>query len=278
MGKPRPKRVYSPELLENLRFRFEETAQPVRAIAATVPMGRTTLYALAEELGWTRFVPPPLDLTPAARLAAEAGQLAAEAGRLAASSLCLPPRSGEEGRFALRQQGEPGWGVACGIEKTAGGETSSPPTPDPSPPLAAPAGGGEENAAPPSAAQTGQAPDLSNLTPEERKARLSAMARAIDHQLALVRRRQALPQTEHERKEISIEVTNLNAALSQTEQQLQDLDRGHNVKSAIGDDGFPEDVDEAREELARRIDALVDEWLHEADAEGAAGVEGEAGA
>ena len=76
MGKPRPKRTYSPALLENLRFRFEETGEPVRTIAVSVPMARTTLYALAQERGWTRFVRPPLDLTPAARLAAEAGKLA----------------------------------------------------------------------------------------------------------------------------------------------------------------------------------------------------------
>ena len=37
------------------------------------------------------------------------------------------------------------------------------------------------------------------------------------------------------------------------------------------DDDQPQDIDEARDELARRIDALVDEWLHEAAADGASG-------
>ena len=91
MGKPRQKQTYSPELIENLRFRFEETGEPVRTIAVSVPMARTTLYALAQERGWTRFVRPPLDLTPAARLAAEAGKLAAEAGRPAAENLSRRP-------------------------------------------------------------------------------------------------------------------------------------------------------------------------------------------
>ena len=58
----------------------------------------------------------------------------------------LPPRSGGEGRFAPRQQGEPGWGEDAGIERTAGADALAPPTPDPSPPLAALAGGGETDA------------------------------------------------------------------------------------------------------------------------------------
>ena len=37
------------------------------------------------------------------------------------------------------------------------------------------------------------------------------------------------------------------------------------------------DIDRERDELARRIDALVDEWLHAAAADGASGHQGEAG-
>ena len=259
MGRPRPKRTYSPELIENLRFRFEETGEPVRTIAVSVPMGRTTLYALAEELGWTRYVPPPLDLSPAARLAAEAGRLAAEAGRRGLSSRATACNAGGPGPILRSDHEAPGSLGPClrGDDSNGSADESSPPTPDPSPPLAALAGGGEEYAAPASAAQSEQDADLSNLEPQERRARLSAMARAIDHQLALLRRRQALPQTEHERKEISIEFTKLNAALSQTEQQLQDLDRGRESDSAIGGDTRRMDIDERRLRLARRIREFV---------------------
>src|SRR6185312_8327619 len=48
----------------------------------------------------------------------------------------LPPRSGEEGRFASARCG-PGWGDFCGVK-------DPPPAPDPSPPLASLAGGGEK--------------------------------------------------------------------------------------------------------------------------------------
>jgi len=243
MGKPRQKQTYSPELIENLRFRFEETGEPVRTIAVSVPMARTTLYALAQERGWTRFVRPPLDLTPAARLAAEAGKLAAEAGRPAAENLSrrpeVPSRSdGLEGPVTQR----PFEARLRRAPQGDGADELSPPSPDPAPPLEEPAGGVEQEA------------DVSNLEPQERRARLSGMARLIDHQLALLHRRQALPQTEHERKEISIEAAKLNAALSQTEHQLQDLDRGHNARTAIaGDDSRTMDIDERRLLLAQRI-------------------------
>ena len=246
MGKPRQKQTYSPELIENLRFRFEETGEPVRTIAVTVPMARTALYALAQERGWTRFVRPPLDLTPAARLAAEAGKLglsrhpeerAEGAPRRISDSQVL--RGPTPTRRAPQDDGE---GLGGRAPQGDGADELSPSTPDPAPPLEEPTGGGE------------QEPDVSNLEPQERRARLSGMARLIDHQLALLHRRQALPQTEHERKEISIEAAKLNAALSQTEHQLQDLDRGHNARTAIaGDDSRPMDIDERRLLLAQRI-------------------------
>jgi len=44
------------------------------------------------------------------------------------------------------------------------------------------------------------------------------------------------------------------------------------------DDDQPQDIDDVRDELARRIDALVDEWLHEAAADRASGDHGETGA
>jgi hypothetical protein len=42
------------------------------------------------------------------------------------------------------------------------------------------------------------------------------------------------------------------------------------------DDDQPQDTDAVRDELARRIDALVDEWLHAAAADGASGDQGKA--
>ena len=79
MAKPRRRQEYTPALLENLRFRFEETDESVLDIAASVPISHTTLRLRARECGWVKFVPPPLDLSPAAKLAAEAGRLSATA-------------------------------------------------------------------------------------------------------------------------------------------------------------------------------------------------------
>jgi hypothetical protein len=239
MAKPRQKRTYTPELLENLRFRFEETGEIVREIAASVPMARSALNVLAREQGWTRYKRPPLDLTPAARLAAEAGKLAAEAGRLNLSGHPEARAEGAPRRISDSQvlQGP----RPCEPETCVSPAMARPPQDD-----------GESSSAP-----GPQEADLSNLALDARRARLSEMARAIDFQIAKVRLRQALPQRDHERKEIDSELNNLVVSLSQVEHQLQELHRGQLIPPAIDDDRRPMDIDERRLRLARRIREFV---------------------
>ena len=269
MAKPRRKQEYTPALLENLRYRFEQTEESVVDIARSVLKSHTTLRTLARELGWTKYQPPPLDLTPAARLAAEAG-------KLATASLSLPPRSGGEGQLGVREHGEAGWGAAFEIATTEAATCAAPPTPDSSRPLTAFAGEGEKKAASPSdlafadrgeearAALTGEEeadaafPDLSNLAPDARMARLSAMVRLLDLQIAKLHQRQALPQSEHEMKEINAELNKLVAAHSHIEHALGVMQLGRPVESPRNDDDdIPEDIDAFRLDLARRIKEFV---------------------
>jgi hypothetical protein len=272
MAPPRRKQAYTPALLENLRFRFEETPESVVDIAASVPTSHTTLRHLARAQGWTKFKPPPLDLSPAARLAAEAGKLAAEAGKFAAEagrqgaeadmsapSFSLPPRSGGEGRLGVREHGEAGWGDASAIESGAREETPPPPTPDPSPPLAEPVIGPAQEGRTRWLAGGGETPDLSNLADDARKARLSEMARGLDVQLALLRQRQAYPQRGEDRRTINAEFNRLAATAAIIEHQLEKLEggRGAAVPDTSHDD-IPEDIDAFRLRLAAKIDAFFE--------------------
>jgi len=65
---------YTPELLENVRYRFEETDEPVSSIAADLGVHRNTFRLLTLRNGWKRLV-PPRDLSSAAKLLAQAERL-----------------------------------------------------------------------------------------------------------------------------------------------------------------------------------------------------------
>ena len=64
--------AYTPELLADGRRRYEETEEPALSIADDFGISRNTLRALAIRLGWERYKPPPRDLSPAAKLLAQA--------------------------------------------------------------------------------------------------------------------------------------------------------------------------------------------------------------
>lgn len=257
MAKPRRRQEYTPALLENLRFRFEQTDEPIVAIAASISRSHTTLRLLAREQGWTKFVPPPLDLSPAAKLAADAEMLAAEAEKLAeggeaarhGTSSTFPPRSGGERSLGVREHDEARWGVSAEIEKAEGAKNAAPPTAtsDPSPPLAEPAGGGEKDV------------DLSNLAPDARMARLSEMARGLDIQLAVLRRKQAYPQDGEDTKAINADVKSLAATCAVIEHQIEKLEgrRSTPVPDNSHDD-ISEDIDTFRLRLAARIEAFLE--------------------
>lgn len=246
MAKPRRKQPYTPALLENLRFRFEQTDESVVDIAASIPRSHTTLRKLARELGWTKFVPPPLDLSPAAKLAAEAGRLAAEAGRPAAEAArksALSSRAtecNEDDPGPIRRSDHEASGlVGPRLRGDDREETACAPQ-------------DEEEAA-------GALADLSNLAPDARLARLSEMARVVDFQLAVLRQKQAHPQRGEDTKAINADVKNFAATSALIEHQLRDLQSGRStpLPNETNDD-IPEDIDAFRLRLAAKIEAFLD--------------------
>jgi hypothetical protein len=84
----RPSVTFTPEALAEGRRRYEQTDEMITSIAAALGTSRRTLQRLASEEGWVRYVAPPHELSPAARLEAQAGALAESAhdcGRHASS-------------------------------------------------------------------------------------------------------------------------------------------------------------------------------------------------
>ena len=90
---------FTDELLANVRQRFEGSDEPLSAMAADLGCCKTTLRGIAKREGWVRYVPPPRELLPAAKLAARAEKLASSPLIPAHS----PPRS--QSGFALAKQG-----------------------------------------------------------------------------------------------------------------------------------------------------------------------------
>lgn len=70
-------KTYSTELLANGRHRYEQTDEPIAAIAADFRIHPGSLRRLAQRLGWVRFGMAPKQLPVAARLLVQAEQLAA---------------------------------------------------------------------------------------------------------------------------------------------------------------------------------------------------------
>src|SRR5262249_49751760 len=65
---------YTPELLENARYRFEETDESLTSIPAELGVHRNTLRLLVLRKGWKRYV-APRDLSTAAKLLVQAERL-----------------------------------------------------------------------------------------------------------------------------------------------------------------------------------------------------------
>ena len=175
-GTPSPTRTrMSPELQAHVRRLYEESDQPVCQIALDVGVNESVIRRMGPREGWVRYVAPPRDLPPVAKLLAQVEELeeAVKAASLlslpqaslpptpnpspplatlagggekeAAPLLSLPPRSGGEGRFDERQRDEAGWGEAGMQARTSQRDEEAPPTPDPSPPRASLVGGGEKD-------------------------------------------------------------------------------------------------------------------------------------
>ncbi len=81
---------FTPELLANVRRRFEGSDEPLSTMAADLGCCKTSLRGIAQREGWVRYVAPPRDLSPAARLLERAEALSQQG----TASLSLPPCGG----------------------------------------------------------------------------------------------------------------------------------------------------------------------------------------
>jgi len=106
---------YSPELLAALRYRYEQTDQPMNALAADFGIGITTLQSLVRKNGWTPRSQRMRDCPPSVRLLEEAEMLVAS--DCAAVQLEVeneggppphpPPTKGGGGRLCRRRSPHP---------------------------------------------------------------------------------------------------------------------------------------------------------------------------
>jgi hypothetical protein len=69
---------FTPELLANVRRRFEGSDEPLSTMAADLGCCITTLRGIAKREGWVRYVAPPRGLSNAARLLERAEALAGQ--------------------------------------------------------------------------------------------------------------------------------------------------------------------------------------------------------
>ena len=83
---------YTPELLANVRQRFEETPEPVASMAADLDVEPASLHRIARRYGWLRRNPAPArDVSPALRILQDAQALEAAPPAQDLSEVAAPP-------------------------------------------------------------------------------------------------------------------------------------------------------------------------------------------
>ena len=207
---------YSPDLLAALRYRYEQTDQPMNALAADFEIGITTLQTLVRKNGWTQRSKRMRDCPPSVHLLEEAEALVAS----------LP----------------------VGNEATPTLEA----TPTPTLPLL---GGGSHAAAPNSPAPMPEPigaapPTLAHLSPVERLEALVEKEIAAEEAARAELGIRPRSRNEAERCARTLSV------LTQTLQTLRKLGGEGGGKSTYEYDDMPEDLDAFRNEFARRIRAF----------------------
>ena len=76
-GAVSPRRLsVTPELMADVRRRYEQTEEPLATMAADLGCSNETVRNIAKRENWTRYVPPPRDLTRAAKLRIQVEALA----------------------------------------------------------------------------------------------------------------------------------------------------------------------------------------------------------
>jgi hypothetical protein len=220
-GTPSPMRTrLSPELQAHARRQFEETDRPTTHIALDCGVDESVLRRMAQREGWERYVPPPRDLPPVAKLLAEVEALERD-------------RHPEE----RAQRASKGDGQSSGPSFEGG--LRPPPQDD-----------GEG---------------------EERVAAIDRLHRAAMSQLAEVEALRA--RTTPAAKDAERNAHTLSS-LTETIRKLQGMRCALHVPGSTHDDhayDMPADLDEFRDELARRIRAFVASRTGTRDADGNSG-------
>lgn len=203
---------YSPELLTALRYRYEQTDQPMNALAAEFEIGVTTLQTLARKNGWTprsqrlRHCPPAM-LLP----------------EVVETLVANPPEQEEQ-------------------------------TPTPALPLS---GGGSEIAVALGAAVS---PPISPVPGAPALSKAERLEALVEKEIAAEEATRAVlgirPRSRNEAERCARTISKLTQAL----QTLQKL-RGGDRTATREHDESPPDMDALREELARRLNGLIESQI-----------------
>lgn len=237
-------RTYTPELTEHIRYRLEETAEPVKDMAADLGIHPSSLHRLAKRLGWVRRnLPPPRDLSPALRLfeaaRAETARVLGEGLARAGEPSEQPARALDDGRAGSSLRSPPLGGAASGErERAERGEREPPDI-------------GERES---TAVAATAPPELSTL---------ERLERAVVAELATVEAMRARYGPEPEKPRDAERTVRTLGLLTQTLQQLLRLRiaAAGAPQSVSGqspyDDDMPADIDKFRLDFARRIREFV---------------------
>jgi hypothetical protein len=109
-GAVSPRRLnVTPELMADVRRRYQQTDEPLATLAADLGCSTETVRNIAKREQWVRHVPPPRDLTRAAKLRIQAEALA----QAREQGACTPrAAAGRVGRRSLRsKRRRTGWGA-----------------------------------------------------------------------------------------------------------------------------------------------------------------------
>jgi transposase-like protein len=104
------RRRYTPALKADGKRRYEQTDEQASLIAADFGIHPGSFWRLAKREGWVRYVPPPRDISSAAKLQVQAEAL---------EQALHPPLEGE-GRTRERSEPRAGWGATPDAAREAG--------------------------------------------------------------------------------------------------------------------------------------------------------------
>jgi hypothetical protein len=220
--------IFTDELLADARRRYEQTAEAKSAIGADLGIAPSTFDKLATRLRWTRFTPPARGLDAAAKLAATAQAFT----KAIAASECVTAAAARDDDDAAPE--------AAPLSSTV-----APPPIGPQPGAA----GGYDDMAMDSAAL------------------IAWLRREIQAQIGIVKQLREQERAEPLTDEAAIRLARILSSLADALTKLDRHTAGAPHAVAEPDD-LPENIDEFRIDLARRIEAFVASRRHAGDGEG----------